>query len=97
MKIPKTLKKYCPSCKKYTEQKITILKGGKKRGALKQGQRRFKEKIKGYGGYPRPKPEKGVKYGAKTTKKQVLVYKCSECNKIHIAKSGKRIKKVELK
>ena len=96
MKIPKKLRKYCPKCKKYTEHKITIVKGGKKRGEMKEGQRRFKNKMSGYGGYPRPKPEKGSKYGAKSTKKQDIRYWCTECNKAHPIKKGKRMKKVEM-
>ena len=96
MKIPKRRNMYCPFCKKYTEHKVIILKSSKKRGSLSSGQRRFKEKMKGYGGYPRPKPDKGVKYGAKTTKKLDIRYQCMECKKQHPAKKGKRLKKVEM-
>ncbi len=96
MKLPKKRKKYCPFCKKYTEHKVIIVKSSKKRGALSLGQRRFKEKLKGYGGYPRPKPEKGAKYGVKTTKKLDVRYECAECKKQHPAREGKRAKKVEL-
>ena len=96
MKIPKSLNKYCPKCRKYTEHKISIVKSGRKRGAMKQGQRRFRDKTRGYGGYPRPKPEKGAKYGAKSTRKQDIRYLCKTCNKARPIKKGKRMKKVEM-
>jgi large subunit ribosomal protein L44e len=96
MKIPKKKKKFCPKCKKYTEHKVSVVKSGRKRGAMKEGQRRFKAKMAGYGGYPRPKPEKGTKYGAKTTKKIDIRYKCSVCGKEQTPKKGKRMKKVDM-
>lgn len=97
MKIPKKQNRYCPKCKKHTEHKVYLVKSGRKRGAMKAGQRRFQKKISGYGGYPRPKPEKGVKYGAKTTKKADLRYKCAECGKEQTPKKGKRARKVEIR
>ncbi len=96
MKIPKKKRRYCPHCKKYTEHKVSVVKTGRRRGAMKEGQRRFNKKIAGYGGYPRPKPEKGIKYGAKTTKKIDFRYKCSECGKEHTPKKGKRMKRVDM-
>jgi len=96
MKIPKKTNRFCPRCKKYTEHKITIVKGGRTRGAMKQGQRRFKDKMRGYGGYPRPRPEKGSKYGAKSTKKQDMRFRCGECNTAQTAKKSIRMKKVEM-
>jgi len=37
MKIPKTTNRFCPSCKKKTEQKIKIVGTGFKRGTLTRG------------------------------------------------------------
>ena len=37
MKLPKTTKRYCPYCKKRTEQKIKIVSTGGKRGTLTRG------------------------------------------------------------
>jgi len=37
MKIPKTTNRYCPTCKKKTEQKIKSVSTGGKRGTLKRG------------------------------------------------------------
>jgi large subunit ribosomal protein L44e len=45
MKVPKTMRIYCPYCKKHTEHTIKIQKP-RKRGELKQGQRRFRRKLK---------------------------------------------------
>ena len=100
MKIPKRTKRYCPRCRERTEQKIDRVKTVKgTRGALKRGQRRHNRRsgITGYGGYPKPKMEKGNKYGAKTSKKVSLIYTCEKCKKKTISKKGKRLKKVESK
>ena len=96
MKMPKEVNKYCPKCKKYTKQKVSQVKSGKKRGALKAGARRFAAKTCGYTGFPRPKPEKSKKWGVKLTKKVDLRFKCAECGKMIAAKKGFRIKKLEL-
>ena len=37
MKIPKTTNRYCPYCKKKTEQKIKLVSTGAKRGTLTRG------------------------------------------------------------
>lgn len=96
MKMTKETNRYCPKCKKYTTHKISIVKSGKKRGALKAGARRYAAKIAGYGGFPRPKPEKSKKWGVKLTKKVDIRYKCTECGKMTARKKGFRIKKLEL-
>jgi large subunit ribosomal protein L44e len=95
MKMPKEITTYCPKCKKHTKHKVTLVKTGKKRGALKAGARRFAAKIKGYTGFPRPKPEKSKKWGVKLTKKVDLRYKCAVCGKMVARKKGFRIKKLE--
>lgn len=100
MKIPRKTMRYCPRCRQRTEQKIDRVKSAKgARGALKKGQRRHlrRSNITGYGGYPKPKIEKGSKYGAKTSKKLSLLYTCSKCKKKTISKKGIRLKKVEFK
>ena len=89
MKVPKKMRTYCPYCKEHTEHKIKIQKP-RRRGELKQGQRRFRRKMKGYGGYPRPKPS-----GEKSTRKRDIRYICSKCKKMHTRK-GFRVKKFEL-
>ncbi len=98
MKMPKEVNRYCPKCKKKTKQKVIQVKSHKTRATLKKGQRRHERRsgISGYGGYPRPKPEKSKKWGVKLTKKLDLRYKCSECGKMTIRKQGFRVKKLEM-
>lgn len=93
--MPKEIKKYCPKCRKSTLHKVTQVKTGKKRGALKAGARRYAAKTVGYTGFPRPKPEKSKKWGVKLTKKVDLRYKCAVCGKMVARKQGFRIKKLE--
>jgi large subunit ribosomal protein L44e len=95
MKLPKETNRYCPKCKKLTAHKISQVKGGRKRGALTHGARRFTRKTQGYGGFPRPKPEKSSRFGIKTTKKIALMYTCKTCKKSTLKKSGFRAKKIE--
>ncbi|HDN90952.1 MAG TPA: 50S ribosomal protein L44e [Candidatus Aenigmarchaeota archaeon] len=92
MKKPREVRRYCKYCKKHTLHKVIQVKGSKKRGALKESSRKFKEIMKGYGGFPRPKPEKSSRHNVKTTKKINLQYKCTECGKISTA-VGKKAKK----
>ena len=76
MKKPRKINRYCPKCKKHTVHDIDKTKK-RKASELKQGQRRFRRVMKGYGGFPRPKPE-----GREKTSRRVgLKYTCSECKK----------------
>ena len=78
MQKPRKMKRYCPYCKKHTTHDIEKIR--KKRASeLKQGQRRFRRIMRGYGGFPRPKPEGREK----TSKRIALKYSCNECKKIH--------------
>ena len=49
MKVPKTMRTYCPKCKTHTESSVSIYKPGKRTGA-KKGERRQATRKKGYGG-----------------------------------------------
>jgi len=71
--IPKERKTFCKSkkCKKHTSHKVTQYKAGK-RGAFAQGERRYHQKQKGFGGQTKPVFHKK----AKTTKKIVLRLEC---------------------
>lgn len=99
MKIPKNKKRYCPVCKSHTQQKITQLKSGVKRGTLKKGsiQRAQKRSVPGTGNKNRwgSKPAKPKRIGAKTSKKTNIKYTCSVCKKSTIQSKGIRAKKVE--
>ena len=90
--IPKERKTFCKSkkCKKHTSHKVTQYKAGK-RGAFAQGERRYHQKQKGFGGQTKPVFHKK----AKTTKKIVLRLECKEC-KAKKQLSIKRTKHFEL-
>ena len=100
MKIPKTKRTYCPSCRKHTEFKVYQTKTGTKRGALKRGSiNRAKKRGLGMGfgnlgkWGSKPAISKWKRSGAKTSKKIILKLTCKECNKstlLHL----KRAKKV---
>ena len=75
MKIPKTIKAYCRTCKKHTEQTLKEYKKGKVR-TMSHGQMRHIAKTKGY----------TSKVGAKVkpvkqSKKQKFLGTCKECGK----------------
>ncbi|HLD55720.1 MAG TPA: 50S ribosomal protein L44e [Candidatus Nanoarchaeia archaeon] len=96
MKIPKTTNRYCPSCKKKTDQKIKLVSTGGKRGTLKRGGI-ARAKLRGLGmGYgnkgkwgSKPAVSK-FKRKTKTTKKTNIMYTCKECNKSKYQRKGTR-------
>jgi len=90
MRVPKKQRIYCPFCKKHTEHTVEQVKK-KARRKMAEGQRRFRKKLKGYGSFPRSKPDY-----EKATKRLDLRYKCKVCGKKHIKGQGFRIKKFEL-
>ena len=102
MKVPKTKKAFCITCKKHTEQKVAQAKTIGKRGSLKRGSiNRAKKRGLGRGfGNLGKYGSKGAitswkRYGAKTSKKINLKLTCSECNKSQLLVLG-RAKKVEI-
>lgn len=90
MKFPKTIKTFCPVCKKHTVHEVEIAKR-KPRGSMKHGHRIFKRKLLGYGSFPRSKPDY-----EKPTKKVDLRFKCTVCGKRHTRGAGWRAKKFEI-
>ncbi len=100
MKMPKTTKRFCPYCKKKTEQKIDLVKTGIKRGTLKRGSlERAKKRnaIPGKGNKGRygSKPAiKSWKRKTKATTRKVVIYKCQECKKSKHAKNSRRVSKL---
>jgi len=97
MKKPKTLNRYCPYCRKKTEQKVkeqskgrasTLKRGAKQRARLRGLNRGIGNK----GRFSRLKNQ--AKTHRKTTKKTSLVYTCSVCNKSKDQKKGKRTSKI---
>jgi ribosomal protein L44E len=99
MKLPKTKRKFCKYCKKYTEQKVTMVKG-KERGSLKKFSiQRARKRGRGVGAGnkgkwgSKPALSKFKMTGAKTSKKTNLKFTCPECKKSSIQKKGFRAKK----
>ena len=101
MKAPKIIKAFCKKCKKHTEQKVSQLKTGTKRGSLKKGSlQRLEKRGSGRAGmgnkgkFSRPS-NLGKKHGVKNTKKITFKLVCSRCNSANIF-PGRRAKKLEL-
>lgn len=89
MKFPKEVSAYCPYCRRHTTHIVELAKKRPRR-KMAQGQRRFLRKLKGYGSFPKEKPEH-----EKATKRMDIRLKCKECGKKH-SKRGWRAKKFEL-
>jgi large subunit ribosomal protein L44e len=97
MKMPKKLNRYCPRCRKQTEQKVkeqskgkaSTLKRGSKQRAMLRGLNRG---IGNKGRYSRLKNQAKMK--RKTTKKTAIVYTCTVCKKGKDQKKGKRTSKL---
>lgn len=102
MKLPKTIKRHCPFCKKHTEHKITQTKKhnpssltyGSKHRARKRGKARG---IGNRGRYSKPAISKFKMTGKKQSKKTDLRFECSVCKKTHVQRKGFRAKKIEFK
>ena len=90
MQRPRKIKRYCPYCKKHTTHEVSKIKK-KKASEFKQGQRRFRRVMKGYRGFPRPKPEGREK----TSRRAYLKYTCTKCKKSH-QPASQRAKKVQV-
>lgn len=101
MKIPKTVKRFCKTCKKHTEHKVSQNKK-KNASSFKRGSKvraRLRGRARGVGNlgrYSKPAVTKFKRTGAKQTKKTDLRYTCAVCKKASCQKSGIRSKKVEL-
>jgi large subunit ribosomal protein L44e len=76
MQKPRKIKRYCAICKKHTIHNVDRIKK-KKASELKKGQRRFRRVMKGYRGFPRPKPEGREK----TSRRIAIKYTCEICKK----------------
>jgi len=90
MKAPKTIKTFCPKCKKHTEQTVSLYKAGRT-SDLRQSNRKHEEKKKGYGGQKYP----FQRNKAKTTRKLSLKLQCKECGYTS-QRDGIRLKKLEV-
>ena len=90
VKMPRNVKRYCPSCKSHQLHAVERVKK-RKASEHKMGQRRFRRVTAGYRGFPRPKFEGREK----PTKRVPLRLRCKECGKAYQV-PGFRIKKFEL-
>ncbi|MFA5349508.1 MAG: 50S ribosomal protein L44e [Candidatus Paceibacterota bacterium] len=91
-KFPKKTNRFCPTCKKKTDQKVKLVSTGAKRGALKRGSKQramLRGKNRGIGSHGRwSKPAVSkFKRKSKTTKKTNIMYTCTVCGKSHYRKS----------
>jgi len=107
MKLPKTLKRYCPFCKKHTEHTLSQAKKRTPYSAhpMSKGtpfRQKQKQRGKGIGQGNTGKFNKKAKTkwkmsGASPTKLTDFRYKCKVCGKSHIQKKGIRARKLEIK
>ncbi len=97
MKKPKTMNRYCPYCRKKTEQKVKEQSKGKA-GTLNRGAKariRLRGLWRGIGNQGRFSRMKNIKKSnRKTTKKTAIVYTCLVCKKGKDQKKGKRTSKL---
>ena len=100
MKFPKTVKRFCPYCRKHTEHKVLVskkkspspFKYGSKIRARRRGRARGTGNL---GRYSKPPVTQWKMTGKKQTKKTDLRYQCSVCSKSHSQREGFRVKKLE--
>ena len=104
MKIPRITNRYCPKCRKVTEQKIELYKSSGKRGSLSRGSiQRAKKRGLGTGvgnlgkWGSKPAISKWKRTGAKGSKKSTLQYTCKICNKSTQQFQGFRAKRLDFK
>lgn len=103
MKLPKETHRYCPYCKKHTEQTIVTAKQ-KSRSSTHPLSRWSTSRAKsrsyrsGYGNMGRfSKPAvKSWKRKTKLTKRISLLYKCKVCNKMKGIKKAIRSSRIEI-
>jgi large subunit ribosomal protein L44e len=104
MKLPKEKNRYCPYCKKHTQQLVLTAKQKSRstahplsRGGISRAKKRGLRS--GYGNKGRwgSKPAiKSWKRKVKVTKKITLLYKCKVCNKMKGASKGIRSGRIEI-
>jgi large subunit ribosomal protein L44e len=103
MKLPKEVNRFCPTCRKHTTHAVATSKQ-KSRSAthpLSRGSS-AREKLRGLlgkmgnlGRRSRKGP-KDWKRKTKVTKRLTVTYKCKVCGKMHMARSGWRVGRIEI-
>ena len=99
MKLPKKINRFCPFCKKKTEQKLDLVSTGSKRGTLKRGsiaRAKLRNSIPGLGnmGKSSRPPVKKRKRKTKTTTRKVIIFQCQVCKKSKHKKKSWRVSKL---
>ncbi len=103
MKLPKETKRYCPHCKKHTEQVIAVAKQKSRSAAhpMSRGSASREESRGVRGGYGNQgrrsrKGPKDWKRKTKVTKRITIVYKCKICGKMKGIKKAIRSGRIEI-
>jgi large subunit ribosomal protein L44e len=102
MKKPKKTRRYCPFCNAHTEQKVSLVSSGHKRGTMKKGsieRARLRGRGRGYGNLGKWGSKPAVtawKRKTKSTKKMNVMYTCLKCNKSILQKKGVRTSKMTI-
>lgn len=105
--MPKYIKRYCPSCKRHTQQKVKHEKGkgrNKTHPLSKFSKVRLEKRGVGIGigmgnrgRYSRGSMNSWKRYNKKNTKKTDLRYTCQECSKTNVSSDkGFRIKNLNI-
>ncbi len=103
MKLPEKQNRYCPYCKKQTEQRVSVAKQKSRSSArpLSRGSfARYSMRGQGIGlgnkgRYSKP-AIKSWKRKTKQTKRLSLIYTCSTCKKSKGMKKGTRVSKIQI-
>ncbi len=102
MKLPKEIRRYCPYCRKHTEQLVATAKQ-KSRSAAHPLSRGSPTRIKARGlqgignwGKRSKKGTKDWKRKTKATKRVSIVYKCKVCGKIKGIRKAIRSSRIEI-
>ena len=99
MKFNKTTKRYCPKCKKHTEQKVSQAKRRQNIHPLSISGKKRRGFGKGFGNLAtrgsKPAISKFKMANKKQTKNVDLRYTCNDCSKTSVKKSGFRARKIE--
>lgn len=103
MKLPEKQNRYCPHCKKQTEQRVSVAKQ-KSRSATHPLSRGSTKRLKmrglrsGFGNkgkYSKP-AIKNWKRKTKQTKRLSLLYTCSVCKKSKGIRKGLRVSRIQI-
>ncbi len=94
MKMPKTVKLYCPKCGRHTTHKLKEYKKKQPSGNVWGERHKKANKLKGYGANKIKAHKTNKVY--KQNKRPTFVAECAECHHKQMFSLGKRMKKVEL-